>query len=451
MTTRILMRLAAGVFAASLLAACHGGGSMPPAAEQTGALSQAGQGSLLQPASTLAQPALTSFAPSSWGKIGTFQIFDETKNGYISASSAIAHGPRYSAVWGARPGMGSAWRTNNAGLKSSYYFIAVTDASTTSWAGIGHSLTWWKTYHPTWILYACTSAGAPTHTPASVVGLPNVPLDIRNPAVVSYQIKSLIAPYAASHGYSALAADEVTYWFAGSGGAGYYPCGIWSGNTFIRRYSGLHDLTYATDMVNWVKSAHSILRTYFPTLKFIVNHPASGLNTNEETLLSNVDADMDETGFTDYGKYRNSRFVMETAWMKYGQAHGATMLINQDWGSLAVGPAQRDYSVATYLMGNEQSAAAFISPHTGYGVEVWRSEYATNIGAPCAEYTGGPSVYTRRFANAFVVVNANDASAQYAKLPTNHTYVDLEGRAVRNPLYLLPNDGYVLKTTNGCS
>lgn len=287
--------------------------------------------------------------------------------------------------------------------------------------------------------------------PASVVGLPNVPLDIRNPSVVNYQIKSLIAPYAASRGYNALAADEVTYWFAGSGGPGYYPCGIWSGNTFIRRYSGLHDLSYATDMVNWVKSAHSILRTYFPSLKFIVNHPAGGLSTNEETLLSNVDADMDETGFTDYGKYHNNRFVMETAWMKYGQAHGTTMLINQDWGSLSMGAPQIDYSVATYLMGNEQAAAAFISPHTGYGVEVWRSEYATNVGAPCAQYTGGPSVYMRRFANAIVVVNANDATAQSAKLPTNHSYTDLEGRAVHNPLYLQPNDGYVLKTTNGCS
>ncbi len=400
---------------------------------------------------SLAEPSATSFLPSSWGKIGTFQIFDETNNGTISSAAAAADGWRYSAVWGARPGLGSTWRTSNAGLKSSYYFIAVTDASTTSWGGIGHSLAWWQANHPTWVLYACTSNGTPTHTPASVAGLPNVPLDIRNPSVVSYQIKSLVAPYAAAHGYTALGADEVTYWFAGSGGSGYYPCGIWSGSAFVRRYSGLHDTSYATDMVNWVKNAHSLLRTYFPTLKLIVNHPAGPLNTSEETLLANVDGDMDETGFTDYGQYRNNRFVMETQWMRYAQQHNVAVFINQDWGSLSVGSAQRDYSVATYLMGNEQSAAAFISPHTGYGTEVWRSEYATNIGAPCAEYYGGSSVYFRRFANAIVVVNANSSTAQSASLPSGHAYTDLEGRTVHNPLSLAPNDGYVLKTANGCS
>jgi len=408
--------------------------------------------SLAQPISTLlAQPLSTSFAPSSWGKIGTFQIFDETRNGTISASAAAAHGFHYSAVWGVRPGLGSTWRISNPGLKSSYYFIAITDASTSSWGGIGHSLTWWQTYHPTWVLYACTSSGAPTHTPATVGHLPNVPLDIRNSSVVNYQVHSLVAPYALGHGYSALAADEVTYWFAGSGGTGYYPCGIWSGKTFIRRYSGPRDITYATDMVNWVKSAHSILRTYFPTLKLIVNHPASVLNTYEQTLLANVDGDLDETGFTDYGKYHNNRFLIETAWMRYAQQHGATVLINQDWGSYTFGAPQRDYSVATYLMGNEQAAAAFISTHSGYGIEVWRSEYATNVGAPCAEYYGGSNIYWRRFANAIVVINNNETTTEYAKLPSGHTYADLEGRTVRNPLLLLPNDGYVLKTTNGCN
>lgn len=400
---------------------------------------------------SLVQPAATSFAPSSWGKIGTFQIFDETKNGTITASAAEAHGYHYSAVWGARPGMGGPWRYSNAGIKASYYFIAVTDASTTSWGGIGHSLTWWKANHPTWVLYACTSAGAPTHTPASVIGLPNVPLDIRNPSVVSYQIRSIVGPYAVSRGYTALAADEITYWFAGTGGPGYYPCGIWSGSKFIRRYSGQHDTSYATDMVNWVKAAHAIVRSYFPSLKLIVNHPANGLNANEMTLLQNVDGDLDETGFTDYGKYHNNRFLTETAWMRYAQQHGVAVMINQGWGTSYMGAPQIDYSVATYLMGNEQAAAAFISPHTGYGIEVWRSEYATNIGAPCAEYSSiATNIYMRRFANAIVVVNASSGAGGYAHLPTNHTYSDLEKRAVHNPLYLAPNDGYVLKTTSGC-
>ncbi len=230
-TTRTTVRLAVSFVCAGLLAACGGGGHFTPVTQQPPILAPAQQDTIGGGIQTMsmAEPAQTSFLPSSWGKIGTFQIFDETKNGTISEASAEAHGDRYNAVWGARPGMGAAWRASNAGLQSSYYFISMTDASTSAWGGIGHSLAWWQANHPTWVLYACTSTGTPTHTPAGIGGLSNVPLDIRNSSVVSYQIRSVVGPYAKAHGYNALAADEVTFWFAGSGGSGYYPCGIWSG------------------------------------------------------------------------------------------------------------------------------------------------------------------------------------------------------------------------------
>jgi hypothetical protein len=387
--------------------------------------------------------------PSSWGKIGTFQIFDETNNGTITASAAAAHGYHYSSVWGARPDLAKTWRTSNAGLKSSYYFIAVTDFGTAAWGGLGHSLTWWQTNHPSWVLYACTSAGTPTHTPAYVSVLKNVPLDFHNASVAQYQA-STASRYAAAKGYTALAADEVTYWAAGSGGSGYYPCGVWSGSTFIRRYSSKTDPRYATDIVNWVKTVHSYVHTYYPSLKFIANHPGSSLSTNETTLLANVEGVMDETGFTDYGRPSKpaSSTLREVNWMRYAQQHGVSVMINQDWGSYTVNAQQRDYSLATYLLGNEQSAAVFISNHYGYGTEVWRSEYGTSIGAPCGEYYGGPNIYYRRFANAVVAVNAGNAGTYSVSLPSGHTYTDIEGRSV--PRSIGPNDGYVLKTTNGC-
>jgi hypothetical protein len=477
MTIRRFARVALPFLLASLLAACHGAGQMtsgddiaglPPVQQDTLAPqddtpvtdtstdTSTGTGTGITTMS-MTQPASTSFLPSSWGKIGTFQIFDMTSNGYITASAASQHGWRYSSVWGARTDLATTWRNSNSGIKDSYYFIAVTDMSTGAWGGIGHSLTWWQTYHPSWVLYACTSSGSPTHTPAYVGSLKNVPLDFHNPSVVKYQIYSKIGPYAKGRGYTAVAADEVTYWAAGSGGSGYYPCGIWSGGKFYRRYSSKTDPAYATDMVNWVKTAHSYLKTYFPSLKLIVNHPASSLSTNETTIIANSDGLMDEGGFTDYGRYITgspSHFKMEVAWMRYAQNHGKSVMINQDWGSLSLGPAQRDYSVATYLMGNEQSAAVFISQHNGYGLEQWRSEYATNIGAPCGEYyaagSTSPSIFYRRFSNAFVVVNAG-GSTQTAHLPSGHTYYDLEGRGFSSTMSIPSNNGYVLKTTNGCS
>lgn len=414
---------------------------------------------------TTTYPTNTFMPSSSAGRINSFQIFDDTNNGIITAAAAAADGYRYSAVWGVRPGLGATWRTSNANLRSSYYMLADSDMSTGAWGSIGHSLTWWKTYHPDWILYKCsTSTNAPTTMPAYDSGLPNVPLDIHNPAVVQYQIAQMAGPYAARNGYTAIAADEVTYWIAALGGSGYYGCGIYSKGVFVRRYNGPNDPQWATDIVNWVKNAHYILNnntTLAPYhLKLFVNHPGAYMNTNEATLASNVDADMDETGFTSYGKYQKTSpgFVTrEATWMRFMQQHGAAVYINQDWGSLTVGPAQRDYSAATYLLGNENAAAVFVSPHTGYGVETfYHPEYAAaSLGSPCGEFYGGasttPAMYFRKFANAFVVVNAGGYGTEKATLPSGHTYSDLEGRAVTNPLSVAANDGYVLKTTNGCN
>lgn len=405
-----------------------------------------------------------NFMPSSAGKISSFQIFDETSNGTISSASAATDGYRYSTVWGARPGLGSTWRTSNPVLRSSYYFLMDSDLSTGAWGAIGHSLTWWKTYHPDWILYKCSSStNAPTTMPAYDSGLPNVPLDIHNPAVVQYQIAQMAGPYAVRGGYSALAADEVTYWIPATGGSGYYGCGIYSKGVFVRRYSSPNDVNWAADVVNWVKAAHSILNTNTSLapyhLKLIVNHPGGTMNSYEATLASNVDADMDETGFTQYGHYATgstNAVRREADWMKFMQAHGAAVLINQDWGSLAVGPAQRDYSAATYLLGNEDAASLFVSPHTGYGVETfYHPEYkAANLGNPCGEYYGGystaPAIFYRKFSSALIVVNAGGYGSERATLPSGHSYSDLEGRAVYNPLTVAANDGYVLKTTNGC-
>ena len=412
---------------------------------------------------TTTYPTNNFMATASTGRIKSFQIFDETSNGTITAAAAATDGYRYSTVWGARPGLGGTWRDSNAYLRSSYYFLMDTDMSTSAWGAIGHSLAWWQTYHPDWILYKCsTSTNAPTTMPAYDSGLPNVPLDIHNPAVVQYQIAAA-ANYAIHNGYTALAADEVTYWIAATGGSGYYGCGIYSKGVFVRRYSGPSDPNWAADVVNWAKNAHYILNynaTYSPYhLKLIVNHPGGTMNTNEATLASNVDADMDETAFTNYGRYTTSSpawVTREATWMKFMQARGAAVLINQDWGSLTVGPAQRDYSAATYLLGNENAASIFVSPHTGYGVETYyHPEYTSaNLGSPCGEYYGGystaPALYYRKFAYALVVVNAGGYGTERATLPSGHTYTDLEGRPVYNPLSVAANDGYVLKTTNGC-
>ncbi|MFN2449845.1 MAG: hypothetical protein ABR508_08670 [Candidatus Baltobacteraceae bacterium] len=412
----------------------------------------------------LTQPVQSAFMPSSWGKISAMQVFDDTADGYITQAAAAANGNRYSAVWGARNNIGTAWLTSNPGLQTAYYNALETDESPTGWGAIGHTLTWWQSVHPDWVLYACTASGSVSANPAWVPGLNNVPLDVHNPAVVDYQVR-LMANYAHQLGYHALAIDEATFWQSDAGaGSGSYGCGIHQNGSFVRRYTGVMDANWAADVVAWVKQAHALLTTdpvLAPyRLKLIVNHPATTLTTQEQAFLSNVDAVLNEDGFSFYGNYIKgsaSYFTRAVNWATYAQQHGVAVLTNDNWGSLNVGTPQIEWSVATYLMGNEQAESLFAANSKGYGVENWHSQYTANTGAPCGEYysardSSNPSIYYRRFANALVVVNGGSGSnSEVAHLPTGHVYTDLFGRAVSNPLTIGSNDGYVLMTSNGCN
>jgi len=406
------------------------------------------------------------------GTIGLFQVFDEFTPNEISSSQAAADGHRYGAVWGARVGMASYWKTSNSAIAATYYMPQETDASFAAWGDIGHTLAWWQANHPDWILYACTSAGTPTKTPAYISGLPdNVPLDIHNPDVVAYQVK-LAANYAIAEGYTGLAFDEVLFEnVTGMGVASTdYGCGIYEGSTFVRRYTGRTDPAWTTDTVAWVKTARSILKTDSvigpKNLKLIVNHPAANpITANEEAVLTNVDADVDEAGFSDYGNYKAagmSGLAMATVkWMAYAQSVGTVPLIIDKFDqSAAVTSLQLEYSIATYLLGDTSSARLFVGNSPGYGAEQYHTEYATNFGAPCATYYGGatydasnPNIYYRKFVNALVVVNPGSLprASEVAHLPAGHTYTDLEHRTVTNPLTVNSSDAYVLLTTSGCS
>lgn len=420
------------------------------------------------PSGSYAPPVTTAFMPSSWGKISAMQVFDDTNNGYVPQAAAAADGWRYSMVWGARNNIGTSWLSSNPVLQTAYYNALETDESYSSWGSVGHTLSWWNANHPDWVLYACTSANVPTSNPAYVPGLnSNIPLDIHNPAVVDYQVR-LMANYAHQLGYHALAIDEATFWQADQGaGSGSFGCGIHQNGSFVRRYNGATDSNWAADVVAWVKQAHAILTTD-PTiasyrLKLVVNHPADQLTSAEREFLANVDADLDETGYINYGRPVNgspSNFLMRTNWAMYAQQHGVAVMMNANLGPLSTNSQLLDYSLATYLMGNLQGESLYTSPSKGYGTEQWHGEYQTNVGAPCGDFYGGskidasnPTIYYRRFANAVVVVNAGSGAgtSEVARnLPSGHTYTDVFGRAIPSPLNIPSNDGYVLRTTNGC-
>jgi hypothetical protein len=359
------------------------------------------------------------------------------------------------AVWASLEA--SKWDAAHPGMLVSLYFIMGLD----QYSITHHSLSWWKQNHPDWILYACTASGSPTHDIAYMGGInvPDMPLDIHNPSAVAYQIATM-SKAAKAAGYNALAIDQVVFWNIYIGGntsfgqrpnKDEYGCGVWQGSKFVRRYASKSDPQYVTDVVNYVGQARSIAHSYGVSL--IVNHPAGSIShAAERALLDNTDIDMDETGFSDYGRYpeRNGAILrQELPYVRYAQEHGTGMLVIDKFANEAhVDSAGLEYSIATYLLGNEGGLLLFVGGLFEYGSMQYHHEYDEPIGHACSAVSGGPEVFYRRFSGGFAIVNASGASHTFA-LPSG-SYRDIEGRIVRSTLTLRPNDAYVLVGGTGC-
>lgn len=425
----------------------------------------------LAPGGNAPAPLPSVALQSTAGRIGLLQVDDRQ----MTAAQIQQSAPRYDAVWAAFTP--AAWLAGNRRMVVADYFIPQEDRSLIS----GHDLAWWQANHPDWILYACKADGMPTRALAWMPGVhkPDVPLDIHNPAVAQYLVRELLGPHAIANGYNALATDQVLFDNPMQGGnptlgqqvsAGYYGCGVYANGSFVRRYTGAADSQYATDIVNFVKAERQILTTD-PVLaphhlRILANHlPRRIDDPNEQALLAIVDAELDETGFADYGNYTaaaNSGLFRSTVdYMRYVQSRGIAFLLIDKFvpDGDAVTPLHREYAVATYLMGNEGAAYMYVAP-SKYGSEQYYPEYGTMLGNACGPYFGGPAydaasphVYYRRFTGGIAVVNSGSLprASELAHLPSGKAYVDIEQRSVTNPLAVASNDAYVLVTSqNGC-
>ena len=400
----------------------------------------------------------------------------------MTNAEITADAKRYPAVWASfNP---APWFAAKPAIKLSRYYVPSEDSNLIS----GHNLAWFQTNHPDWILYACDPNNNPTSEIAYVpgIGFPDVPLDIHNPAVVDYQIRQSLAPYMISNHYNVAAFDEILFTNFLVGGnpelgqqimPGYYACGIFTGgpqnpNTFVRRYASKGDTQYGVDILNWLRTAKNIFTTD-PTIaphqfKIFINHTVqSQSDPNEIALLSLVDMEIDEVGFSDYGNYQkapySALFGATVSWMKWLQSHNVAIgIIDKFAGQTKVTGLQEEYSIATYLMGKEQGAYLFTVPDNGpgygYGAEQWHYEYDTALGPPCQEMYGGsaydpknPQIWYRQFANGLAVVNSGSLplASENATLPTGRVYKDIHNRKVTNPLSVASNDAYVLTTAAG--
>lgn len=435
---RVIQYLAAALCICAAYGCSRGSVPLPPV------LPSSDSAGLIAPASVaFAVPASWSRMDSTAGRIGLIQSFDYSGPG-ASETWITTDGHRYSAVWASV--YPRAWDSAHAGMMVSDYFILGLDRKPITY----HDITWFQANHPTWVLYGCNSStNAPTHDVAYMRGINDgeVPLDIHNPAVVQFQINTMDND-AKARGYNTLAVDQVVFWNT-YGKTGEYGCGTWSGSTFVRRYASANDVQFAHDVANYVKTARPI--AHAAGVSFAVNHPAGSLsNADELTVIANVDLEMDETGFSDYGHYASnpSNFGQTLSYLKYAQHQGTPVAtLNRFTGVTTITPQQMEFVTAGYLLANEGTELIFTGVDHQYNYEQYHSEYATAIGTPCADTTGGP-VYVRRFTKGMVVANGSSLGTTVALPATG--FKDIEGRSVTYPLKLGPSDAYVLLGPGGC-
>lgn len=422
----------------------------------------------------MSQNAATTTSADTRGRFAIIQLLDG-----LTLSQIASEAPHVQTVWGSF--YPTQWRAGNAAIALSSYALAVEDTESLS----GYTLSWWQTHHPDWILYACDPTGKPTRELAwSGTGFTDVPLAFYQTNVQQYEM-ALLKPYMLLHGFNAMAADntDLTNFLLGGNPnfgqpylSGYYACGTYALNgTFIRRYtrSGA-DPQFATDMTAWIVAASASLHA--SGLKLFINHPMSYAltSTYEQKILSVVDGTLDEAGFTDYGKFTTpqlnlaSFMAQNIAWAETAQQHHVSFFVGdyfcydriEPWNNnapcssdIATLPAPlADWALASYAMVNEGNIQLYISPYT-VSDYAYRPEFSKTYGVPCSSYSvPSANVYTRRFANGFAVINANPATTTATVTLPSHSYTDIEGRAITQPLHVRGADGYMLLTTaNGCT
>ena len=387
-----------------------------------------------------AAPLTNPVLADTWESIGLFQPFD----GGISKNNAKAHAGRYVMTWGSSEPL--AWRSGNDTISEGFYLPFDTDADPSDFGRLGHPLSWWQSKHPDWVLYRCDRS-----SPAWVNGLRNnVPLDISNPAVVAYQMRVAV-PFMQANGYTSLAVDVLAL-VNGPGG-----CGVWTQNhtVWVEKFSGQsQDPQWAAAVISWLSYTQWYLHAQEPQLPMLVNSPGwvTQGDPGEESLIAHLDGFQDEAGFTGWGNHlvNEAAFLNKIWWAAYIQGQGKAYLVTDLWQRAEPDPIQRDFAVATYLMGKAHQAAMATSQYGNYGVEHYWPEFASSVGAPCGPMSKTQGAYLRQYTGALVIVNPTGATVDVTLPRSVHSYKDIEGRGVTSPLPVLQDDGYVLMTHNGC-
>jgi hypothetical protein len=364
-------------------------------------------------------------SPSLWEDtydgIHYFQTFDSDVTDVATEASHTVF------VWGSEQSIPAYRASSNPKIVLSYYMPWAYDQDAS------HDLAYWKNLHPDWILYACDKT-----TPAYYSGTTNMPLDVSNPAVVAWQVQTVATP-ASSNGYDMIAADE--FQLGGWGGCGVYQNGQWK-----QLYSaGTGDPKADADAVAWTKAFRDALHALPHPMGLIPNFQLGGTSPTDPNVLGVVagtDGILDECSFTQCssGHASGQDWLDLVSFAEYVQQQGkAYMAINE---VTTVTDAEVEWALASYLMSKEHASGVFVSGVQQYGSDLWRSEYAAVIGAPCGAMQSTQGAYARTFKQGIAIANPGKSSVTFT-LPSGKL-TDLHGATQGATVTLGPGSGVVL-------
>ena len=379
-----------------------------------------------------ASPTTHSFNyVDTWNNIHPFLMFD----GHISNVAAVAS--RYDFVSSAKWYNISSYRSMKPNMFLTYYIPFHRDNGTFTDSSAYLSLKQWKAIHPDWILYKCDRV-----TPAYEFGVPEVPLDFSNPAVVSFQMQTYGLP-ASENGYDGITADNLN--MENLFGA----CGTYQNGKWVSRYNGKHDdPRWQADVVGWVTAMQQALHNLPHPMALILNlgYGTSLTPTSPviQQVLNHSDGLLDEAGFTHYGTY----YLTDQYWTQAiqlstsEQSQGKPFYIVNNFNILT--RANIQWALASYLMAKGHNSGVFISTIQNYGIDAWYDEYNAQIGSPTGAMYSAQNVYWRSYTNGLSIVNPSSRYTYKVTLGSGTSYVDLYGNKVGTTIVLPPHSGMVL-------
>lgn len=289
-------------------------------------------------------------------------------------------------VWGTR------WASSLPGSIYGLFYLPYDQDENTRDHSTAHDITWYKANHPDWIEYKCDKS-----TVAYEFGeTTSVPLDITNPAVVSYIEETYITTnLRPGSGYKGIGFDNLDFENAGKWTG--QRCGHFNAHgTWVQQFNGTaNDVAYRQSILTWAQRMHTFIHTHFPNAIMVVNFSYDPIFSTDSNALTNyVDLYADEQGFTNGNnasrKNPSAWYYTDATWL--GKINWIQNALNLKRGFLSINQEpvpfarvtkkQIQWALANYLLVKNNASFVYICGKQEYGYVFIRPEYAAQIGSP---------------------------------------------------------------------